>query len=190
MTTSDNKALARELSRRLEAVNTTVRTLRDTLSPSQLTWRPPEGAWSVADVLEHLIRSHDDYLPALLARVSGAPPVVGTPRPWKKSLVGGWLASAMRSERKMPSPRGWRVPETPRDGVAEAFLERQRELYAIISEAERLDWRSLRISSPVSRLVRMNIGDAFEVLTSHAERHARQMERLLDRSDFPGRAPR
>lgn len=189
MTSTANGPLVRQLGARLDAVNTTVRTLRDTLSPQQLTWRPPEGAWSVADVLEHLVRSHDDYLPALrtcVARAGGEAPA--TPRPWKKTLFGGWLAAAMRSERKMPAPKRWAVRESPRQDVAEVFLDRQRELRAIIGDAEPLDWRSIRMASPVSRLIRMNLGDAFEVLAAHAERHARQMERLLERSDFPGHA--
>lgn len=187
MTAADNQALTRDLVQRLEAVNHTVRTLRDTLSRDQLRWRPPEGGWSIADVLEHLIVSHDSYLPLLRSRVQAAP-ASATPRRWKKSLIGGWLAASMRSEKKYRSPGVWKVPEEPRKDVADAFIQRQRDLRDIVQDATARDWRSIRVSSPALKLIRMNLGDAFEVLTAHAERHAGQMERLLHRSDFPGRA--
>jgi hypothetical protein len=41
-----------------------------------------------------------------------------------------------------------------------------------------MDWRRVRMRSPVAPLLRMNLGDALTVLVVHAERHAGQIERV------------
>jgi hypothetical protein len=65
-------------------------------------------------------------------------------------------------------------------GVVESFLAHQRTLTALLDEASGFDWRRLRMSSPVVRLpLRFNLGDVFSILVVHAERHARQMERVV-----------
>ena len=50
----------------------------------------------------------------------------------------------------------------------------------LLDDATGFDWRRLRMSSPVVSLpIRFNLGDVFSILVVHAERHARQMERVV-----------
>jgi hypothetical protein len=51
----------------------------------------------------------------------------------------------------------------------------------LLDEASSYDWRRLRTRSPAVRvpLKVFNLGDVFSILVSHAERHARQMERVV-----------
>jgi hypothetical protein len=62
--------------------------------------------------------------------------------------------------------------------VVEAFLQMQQEIARLLREGADLDWRSIRISSPVNRLVRLNLGDAYVVLVIHTQRHLNQVARI------------
>ena len=51
---------------------------------------------------------------------------------------------------------------------------------ARLRAAAGLDWRAVRLSSPVSRFIRLNLGDAFVILVVHAQRHLGQITRIRD----------
>ena len=95
------------------------------LTEARLRWRPPEGGWGIADVLEHLCISDDSYLVKLRALLpSGAPVVV--PAGWRPSLAGRLLVGSLRNPRKLPAPKMYRPPSAPRDGVLDDWLARAR----------------------------------------------------------------
>ena len=156
--------------------------IRDTVTgvaADTLARRPVDGGWSIAEVLEHLIVSADSYLAPLrtilqrtdLTRTQSD----GT---WKPSLMGGLLAQSLRNPRKLPAPKRYKPGPSPRPRVLEEFLVRQEEVGRFIAEAGAMDWRGVRMRSPVIPLLRMNLGDALTILVVHAERHAGQIERV------------
>jgi uncharacterized damage-inducible protein DinB len=156
--------------------------IRDAVSgvaPDALTRRPADGGWSIAEVLEHLIVSADSYLNSLrtIVQQKDTAPAQsdGT---WKPSLMGGLLAQSLRNPRKLPAPKGYKPGPSPRPRVLDEFLQRQEDVGRIIAEAGTMDWRGVRIRSPVMPLLRMNLGDALTILVVHAERHAGQIERV------------
>jgi uncharacterized damage-inducible protein DinB len=144
-----------------------------------LTRRPPDGGWSIAEVLEHLIVSADSYLEAVRPLVQGKKGAASDESTmWKPSLMGGLLVRSFRSPRKMPAPKRYRPSPSPRPRTLEEFVKRQEDVGRLIAEATTVNWRSVRMSSPVLPIVRMNLGDALSVLVTHAERHAAQIERV------------
>ena len=154
--------------------------------PDAMTWQPPAGGWSIAEVLEHLIVSADSYLRAIrdVLRRKGLPPVTED-SVWKPSLAGGLLVGSFRSPRKLPAPKMYKPGPVPRPRVLEEFVQRQEEAGRLIVEASQTDWRRVRLSSPVISLLRMNLGDALSVLVTHAERHAAQIERVKAQQAVP-----
>lgn len=160
-----------------------MRRIRDTLAgvgPEAMVRRPASGGWSVAEVLEHLIVSADSYLEPMRALIEGnAGGAVNPASTWKPSLMGGMLAASLRGTRKLPAPKRYTPGPSPRPRVLEEFFRRQEEAGRLITEAGGLDWRRVRMRSPVAPILRMNLGDAFTILVVHAERHAGQIERVL-----------
>jgi hypothetical protein len=161
------------------AVIDRIREAVSALSPDALARRPAHGGWSIAEVLEHLIVSTDSYLEAMRPLVQGIRGPRSSERTmWKPSLMGGLLVWSFRSPRKLPAPKLYQPASSPRSRPLEEFVQRQEEVGQLLNEAGSLDWRAIRMRSPVTPLVRMNLGDAFTVLVSHTERHAGQIERL------------
>jgi hypothetical protein len=166
----------------LEANRAVIGRIRDTVSSlpeAELSRRPPNGGWSIGEVLEHLIVSADSYLERLRPILAQGKRAGADPnRTWKPSLMGGLLVQSFRSPRKMRAPKIYKPGPAPRPRVLEEFLERQDEAGRLLADSADMDWHGVRFVSPVTSLIRMNLGDALTVLVAHAERHAEQIERV------------
>jgi DinB superfamily len=153
------------------------------VTPDALTRRPPNGGWSIAEVLEHLILSADSYL-APLGRLiqdnAGAP--ADASAMWKPSFMGGLLTQSLRNPRKLPTSKSYKPGPSPRSQVLEEFIQRQETVGRLIAQAGGMDWQHVSMRSPVMPLLRMNLGDALTILVVHAERHAGQIERVKEKT--------
>lgn len=147
-----------------------------------LTRRPPDGGWSIAEVLEHLIVSADSYLTRMRPLIHASGTTVDPNAMWKPSLMGGLLTASLRSPRKMAAPRKYKPGPAPRPRVLEEFLKRQEDVGRLVTDAGTTDWRRVRMRSPILPIISMNLGDALTVLVVHAERHAAQIERVKART--------
>lgn len=167
-----------------DAATRRIESLARPLSDAQLRWHAPE-AWGVGEVLEHLCISDDSYLEIIrrLVAAPDAPRAGGEPR-WRSTIGGGIMAWSLGSPRKLPAPKMFRPGPAPRPQVLDEFLRRKRELAALMRAAAPLDWRRIRTASPVTSLLRLNLGDAFRILVVHTTRHAGQIERIVAHPDF------
>jgi hypothetical protein len=173
----------------LDCVTLDAKKVAGDLTPSQLAWQPPGGLWSVAQVFEHLVIVDDLYLgvmrPLIYAR--NAAHADGGSASWEPSMMGWMLVASLRSQRKLPAPTLYQVTTPPRDAVLDAFKSRQHVITTFLRAASALDWTRVRFSSPAGRWIRLNLGDAFMILTVHAQRHVKQMEAVRDMAGFPKR---
>jgi hypothetical protein len=152
------------------------------LDPERLVRRPTPPGWSVGEVLQHLCVSDELYRKPLVALVNGARRDAGAPaREWKSTIMGNVLAIMLENPRKMKAPRSFRPAPTPQPGVVEDFLARDLRLIALMDDSATLDWRALRMASPVLPvpIVRFNLGDVFRIHVVHVRRHLAQMERVV-----------
>jgi hypothetical protein len=155
--------------------------------------RPPERpgqppGWSIGQLLEHLCVANDSYLERIRALVRPDAPRAAPGATWKPTLLGGLLIRSLAGERPLPAPRIWRVGPRVRPDVVAEFMRRERELVDLLRAGAELDWRRLRTSSPVSPLIRLDLGDCYTILVVHARRHVGQMERLRARLERDARA--
>lgn len=176
-----------------QALHTRTHALRDRiaeitrpLDPERLLRRPPDGGWSVGHVLEHLCVTSELYEPPLRALLRGARPDAAAPlREWKPTLLGGFMVRTFEKPAKLPTPKSMVPADAPRGGVVEAFLAHLASQERQLDEASSHDWRRLRMASPAVPvpLKVFNLGDVLFILVAHAERHTRQMERVVRAMD-------
>jgi len=138
---------------------------------------PPDGGWSVAQVFEHLCLSNLSYLdgpfPVAVGKARARGP---SDRPWRASLMGGWLTRLLvEGTMPLPTARVLKAGE-PRPNVVDVFLGSVRRVRALMFEADGYDL-GVGFSSPIVPLVRLNVGDAFRLLVLHSHRHLGQVER-------------
>jgi hypothetical protein len=160
-----------------------LRRIKTELAYLQLGWRPPDGGWSIAQVIEHLIISDSLYLPELREVIANGKP--GTAE-WKPTMTGGFIIRALQptSTRRTPAPRVFR-PAEPRADVVDACIRVKEELAGLMESAKGVDLLRNKLHSPVSKLIRINLGDAFMILTVHTQRHLQQIARVRAHPDFP-----
>jgi hypothetical protein len=181
MTATTQGERATNLIAATHAIDARALTIQETIDAAALSWQPAAGSWSVGQVFEHLCIANDDYLVGLrraLARPAESASHAASR--WKPSFAGRLLVRSFESSRKFPAPKMWRPAPTPRPNVIGEFLARQRELVELMERSIAFEWTRVRLASPVSPLIRMNVGDAFAILVTHAERHFRQIDRVRD----------
>lgn len=170
----------------VERIDAEARRLAAGLSQAQLQWIPPDGGWSIAQVFAHLIQANASYFDRMREAIASGSRREGEAT-WRPTLFGGLLYRSLEpsNRRSAPSPKIWRPASHPPADTLDNFLAAQATLAGLIRDAANIDLVRTRLSSPVSRLVRVNLGDAFQVLVVHDWRHLGQVERILARPGFP-----
>ena len=151
------------------------------LDPERLLRRPSAGAWSVGEVLEHLVLMDALFLKPVEPLVRESRRDAAAPlREYSESFIGGKIASSLEDPKPLKAPKA-AVPLTPRAGVVEAFLASDTRFITLMDEATALDWNRVRLRPPVAPWIpiRINLGDVFHIHTVHVRRHHAQIERIL-----------
>lgn len=178
--------LAQQLLTEHQASTAKAQDLIADLSATQLAWSPPTGGWGIAQVLEHLVLAADSYLDVMRPAITKAPKNPSAAEAeWKPKLGGRLLVWSLRSPRKLPAPKVYQVGPMARANVFAEFLSWQSAIGDLFQATREVEWRRVSMLSPVSSLIRLNLGDAFGVLVSHTTRHLGQIERLRGRVGFP-----
>ena len=173
----------------LEAIESRTRALTAGLSESQLRWRPPGGGWSVGQVLEHLVLTHEPYVVLMRSALErgGERARSGGARPWRPTLLGRIIVRSMAAPRKVKTGRRFNPGSEVGPGSADRLVATVRATADVVRAADGADLR-VRFTSPVAAVFRPNLGDAFLLLAVHAQRHLGQIERVLAEPGFPGSA--
>lgn len=158
------------------------------LSNEQLNWKPSEKGWSVAQCLDHLIRSNvefDDDWPKLHAGhrpssfVEKWSPLTGF---WGRFLIKTLSNDAKKS--KAPS-KAIVPPSEIENGIVDRFVENVEITNKNIAGCEGLDLKKTILTSPFLGIVTYNLDDAFSILVEHTKRHIRQAKRVTEAEGFP-----
>lgn len=173
----------------VENIRARARRLTAPLTPTQLAWLPPNGGWSVGQVLEHLLISDQSYLVPMRALIERARAGASSQSPaaWRPTLAGRFLIRSLgpRGTRKLPAPKIYRPGPVARADVVGAYLRNIDEIEALLRTSRGLDLGRLRMASPVSRLIRVHVGDGFSIIAVHAQRHLGQIERIQTSVGYP-----
>jgi hypothetical protein len=171
-----------------EAVTRDALTVAYGLSDEQLAWSRP-CRWSIGQLFEHLVVAADSYASKMRGRIfdAHAPHTMAEAEvEWEPSLMGWMMVKRLRSPRPMPAPRIFTPGPVSRVEVVNAFIQRQANLTYLLRASAALHWNRVRTTSPVNPLIRLNLGDAFQILIVHAQRHIGQMAQLREMAPFQG----
>lgn len=161
------------------------------LSNPQVAWRPEGGGWSVGECLQHLNVTAELYVPAIRAAVDSASPTAtpaGRPfRPgfiWRRILR--WVEPPPKSKAKAPAKFAVVAASLPpTDELLKNFVGRRNELIELVERSGKLDLRRTKVVSPVSRFLRIGLGNTYLFLAGHDRRHLWQARRVTEAPGFP-----
>ena len=175
-----------EYARQFEALAQEATGLVDGLDRQRLNGSPKPGEqWSVGQCLEHLATVNRKYGRRLEA---------GIDRAWERGLVErpergvryGWFERWFLGSLEPPPKRRFSAPKAvvPASDldldVLDRYLESNQTLRGLIVRASGLDISRAKITSPLSKLLKLRLGAAFAILAAHDRRHLWQAQRILD----------
>jgi hypothetical protein len=161
--------------------------------PEQLGWRPAPRSWSAIEVLEHLNRAAEGYLERIQRALdtSRRRRLVDDGR-FRAGWVQSWFIRQVEPRadmRRLPAPGAFRPVE--RASVDESIRERYFEcndlLLQLMLEADGVHLYRVRFASPITPLLRFNLGEAFWMLVAHEARHLQQIQRIAASPGYPAR---
>jgi len=158
------------------------------LSTEQLNWKPGEKSWSVAQCLEHLILTNEQFYPEFDKLAAGSrkntfwqnySPLTG--------FFGRFLIKAVTEDsKKAKAPSKSIVP--PSDlpaNIVEKFEKNIAEVNEKIQECAGADRQKTVVTSPFLAVMTYKMDDACTVLVEHTKRHIRQAKRVMAADGFP-----
>ncbi len=159
------------------------------LTAEQLSWRPAPKRWSIAECFNHLNVTAELYMAAIDTAIQ---------RGRRQGLEGrgpfrhGFLMNFFIRTLEPPSRTRFRAPSRflppPDSSIQDAprtFVALQDALIERVRDANGLHLARIKLTSPVSRMLRMSLGQAFGVVAAHQRRHLLQAARVRDDSRLP-----
>jgi len=158
------------------------------LSESQINWKPFEERWSIGECIKHLVITHRLYY----SKIKELQPLFedsGEGSLKFKHTFSGRMILKYVDPNSTTKTKTFKVFKPPmrqiNTNIIRSFCE---EVETMISFGEKLhgaDLTKLKISSPVTKLLRMNVGDALLINLYHDRRHLNQAEKILNATNFP-----
>jgi hypothetical protein len=153
------------------------------LSFDSLNFRNEKYAWSPAECFDHLITTNNQYLPIIEAALEKGKNGSHGDSEFKTTFAGRFLLHSVNPDnmKKNKTPRLFR-PEIrlyTRE-VIKSFLEQHSLITGLIHESKNKNIASIKVHSPVTRLLRFNLGECYQIIIYHNWRHIRQAGRILN----------
>ncbi|MEL7060263.1 MAG: DinB family protein [Acidobacteriota bacterium] len=181
-----------DLHQQLQVIRSDAEKLLDGLDNETLNWSIDEESWSIGQCLEHLAVVDWSYGKAIerrlereIARGKVGEPVSREAR--YSALERMWIRSIEPpATRSFPAPPSMKPPSTlDLDALQERFFGANARLTQAVESARGIDVTRVKIGLPIFPLVRLRIGAALSVVTSHDRRHLWQAWKVRRHADFP-----
>lgn len=162
-----------------------------TLSNEQLNWKPAEKSWSVAQCLDHIIKTNEQFYPEFAELASGT----RKNSFWENiSPFTGWggrflIKAVSEDSKKAKAPSKAIVPPSDIDpGIVDKFCDHIAEVNSKVEAVAGVDRKKTVVTSPFLAVFTYSLDDAYTVLVEHSKRHIRQAKRVMASDGFPASA--
>ncbi|HLK56462.1 MAG TPA: DinB family protein [Chthonomonadaceae bacterium] len=165
------------------------RFLTENLTDAQFNWHPSPDRWSIAQCLDHLNKVNLLLLPRMESEISDALPLAPDAfRVWHPSFLERLFIQTVgpNARYKAEVPKLYiPAPEGTVKDVMHTFCEANDRILACMEQAKGHDLRRIKVTSPVSGLVRMSLGAWFASAVVHTEYHIGQAKAVKAEPGFP-----
>jgi hypothetical protein len=170
-----------------ESVSKDVQDSFGPLTPEQLNWKPRSESWSVAQCLDHLIKSNEEFFPEFDKVAAGTrknsfwesiSPLSGT--------AGKFLVSVLqKDDKRVKTNQKMTPPSDIAADIVEAFLKHQKALAGKVESIRDAEWDKIVVTSPFMKLMTYRLSSGLQALVEHEKRHVRQAKRVMAAEGFP-----
>lgn len=171
------ESLENEVEKHLQIAIHTFQNLNETT----LLQIPENGGWSVAQCFEHLNSYGRYYLTQINIALDK-----GTEKSLSTIFKGSWLGTYFTNmmlpsnTKKYKAFKGHIPPvNLNAHAVLAEFIEQQETLLNYLKQARNTDLDKVRVPISIAKWIRLKLGDVFQFVIAHDERHIQQAQRVL-----------
>lgn len=168
------KRLVEEVDRQINVVVSQFQNL----TSDQLLKPGPNGGWSIAQNLKHLNLYFKYYNPTIKQALNNESEDFEA-EIFRSSWLGAYFTKSMdyRRKGKIKAFKDY-VPKNDLDAakVVAEFIDYQEELLSLMRRAQRYNLSKIKIAISLTKLVKMRLGDVFQFVIMHNERHIVQAQ--------------
>lgn len=163
------------------------------LGENQMKWRPSNDSWNIQEVLSHL-NSYSSYYHQLFIDKIQNTKYSSIKESFVPSPLGRSAWKSMKLGRLNNIKRKFRAPKNLNPSISPElidldpmvnFVKNQQELITILTAAEKVNLKKVKIPISISKMVRLRLGDALMFVIYHNERHIQQVKNILAHPNFP-----
>jgi len=163
------------------------------LSEDQMYWNPDKSSWSIAQCLAHLNAFHRFYVPVFVERIQNtrfqeADELFQSSPLGNATYLKVKLGKLKNVKRSLKSPKDYNplINSTLKtENALEEFIDFQGQLLETIEDARKINIRKTKMSFSKRPIVRLRVGDAFQYIVYHCERHIEQAKKVKANKRFP-----
>jgi len=138
------------------------------------------GGWSIAQCLEHLNRYGSYYLPEIEQGLKKDYPSNGE---FTSTWLGRYFTKMMSPDSGKKKIKAFKEYSPPPNldayAVVAEFIHQQETLLKYLRLARSKDLNKIKIAISIAKWIKLRLGDTFQFIIAHNERHLRQAKRNL-----------
>ncbi len=145
------------------------------------TWKEDPMSWNILECLEHLNLYGDYYLPLIEHKIKNSKST--NDQTFKSGFLGNYFAQSMLPKAKLNKMKTFKDKnplnaKLDKDTVIDRFINQQIQLLDLLEQARTVSLNEIKISTSISKLIKLKLGDAFQFYINHMIRHMKQIERI------------
>jgi hypothetical protein len=153
------------------------------LTVEQLNFKPNPETWSIAQNIDHLIVINETYYPVIKSLREGSYKLPFMAKlGFMVNFLGNMILGSVQPDRKRKM-KTFPIWEPAKSEISADILTRfekhQTELKNMISGCEDLLQQGTIISSPANKNIVYKLETAFDIITTHEQRHLEQAKEVL-----------
>lgn len=151
------------------------------LSNEELNRMGENGGWSIAQNLEHLNLYFDYYNPTIQRALETSKEDLAANK-FKSGWLGGYFTKSMdyRNNKKIKAFKNY-IPKEKLDAakVVNSFIQNEEEFLQLLRKARSYNLTKIRLAISLTKWISMGLGDVFQFVILHNERHIVQGQSRL-----------
>ena len=180
-----SEILLSNLSKDVSDIQNKVKNQFEELSLESLNWKENNGSWSIAECLEHLNIYSAYYLPAIENQIQKASKSKeNLLQQTKSTWFGKFSIKSIHPDnvKKQKTLKHLDPSKSKIEGdVLKTFFDNQTKLVFLLEEAQNVNLNKLKIPVEFFKLLKINLGDCFQFLIAHEQRHVNQAIKVKEK---------
>lgn len=147
----------------------------------KLIWRSNINSWNILECIEHLNLYGNFYLPEIENKIKNSK--TKNEQEFVPGILGGYFSKSMLPKDKLNKMKTFK-DKNPLHfdlsvDVINRYIEQLNLLLNLLHLSKSVSLNKVKISTSISSLIKLKLGDVFQFFINHMIRHFHQIEKII-----------